>query len=151
MILVIGLDGYDYRWRDTLCHEYVHYVLMKKTGNRVPLWLHEGIAKFEETRWRSAQGGRLPPVMASLLADGVENSELVTFERMHPTFAKLDGQEATLAFAQVSTMVEMLVAKEGLEGLRALLDELRAGQSVDAALDQVTGGGVERFQAKWLK
>ena len=44
------LQPRGYQWLDTLTHEYVHYVIMKKTYNRVPIWLHEGIAKYEENR-----------------------------------------------------------------------------------------------------
>ena len=38
-----------YNWLDTLSHEYVHYLLTQKSGNKVPLWLHEGLAKFFES------------------------------------------------------------------------------------------------------
>ena len=142
---------HGYGWQDTLCHEFVHYVLMKKTNNTVPLWLHEGIAKYEETRWRSAQASRLTPLSASLLAEAVETNALVSFEKMHPTFAKLDGREASLAFAQVSSMVSMIVRDKGLRGLRLMLDALRDGQSPDQALRLVMGVDVEGFHAAWLK
>ena len=39
------LQPRGYQWLDTLTHEYVHYVIMKKTFNRVPIWLHEGNCK----------------------------------------------------------------------------------------------------------
>ena len=144
----VTLHGYG--WQDTLCHEYVHYVLMKKTGNRVPLWLHEGIAKYEETRWRSSRVGPLPPLLASLLAEAVETDALVSFDRMHPTFAKLDGRDASLAFAQVSSMLSMIVQEKGLRGLRLMLDALRDGQSPDQALRRVMGVDVKAFEARWL-
>ena len=124
---------------------------MKKTNNTVPLWLHEGIAKYEETRWRSAQASRLTPLSASLLAEAVETNALVSFEKMHPTFAKLDGREASLAFAQVKSMLSMIVRDKGLRGLRLILDALRDGQSPDQALRLVMGVDVAGFHATWLK
>ena len=142
---------HGYRWQDTLCHEYVHYVLMKKTRNRTPLWLHEGIAKYEETRWRSPKGGRLDPLYASLLAEALRKDALVSFEKMHPTFAKLSGREASLAFAQVGTMVDLIVEKKGLRGLRRILDALRDGYSTDDAFRLATGVDVAGFQEVWLK
>src|SRR5262249_52741222 len=52
-----------YAWLDTLNHEYTHYVVTRLSHNTVPIWLHEGIAKFEERRWRAAAGGGLSPTM----------------------------------------------------------------------------------------
>ena len=34
-----------YPWRDTLAHEYVHLVISRLSHNRVPVWLHEGLAE----------------------------------------------------------------------------------------------------------
>jgi len=41
---------YGYRWLDSMSHEYMHYLIMKLTGNKAPIWFHEGLAKYEETR-----------------------------------------------------------------------------------------------------
>ena len=53
MMISPGSLGRGYNWMDTLSHEYVHYLLTKKSRNRLPLWMHEGIAKLLETRWRN--------------------------------------------------------------------------------------------------
>ena len=55
----LPLHGYEgYGWRDTVAHEFVHYYVTKVSKNTVPIWLHEGIAKFQErSRWRSARCG----------------------------------------------------------------------------------------------
>src|SRR5262249_48280034 len=52
-----------YAWLDTLNHEYTHFVVTVLSRNHVPIWLHEGIAKFEERRWRASAGGGLTPSM----------------------------------------------------------------------------------------
>jgi hypothetical protein len=41
-----------YPWEDTLAHEITHLALSRATRDNAPLWLQEGIAKREETRWR---------------------------------------------------------------------------------------------------
>ena len=40
--------GYD--WLDTLAHEYVHFVVGNASKNTVPIWMHEGLAKYLESR-----------------------------------------------------------------------------------------------------
>ena len=79
-----------YPWLDTLTHEYTHYVVTRISHNTVPIWLHEGIAKFEERRWRGPSGGGLTPAMEHLLATGIAHKQLITFERDAP----VDGEAA---------------------------------------------------------
>ena len=33
-----------YEWLDSLCHEYIHYVVAALTHDRAPVWLQEGLA-----------------------------------------------------------------------------------------------------------
>ena len=44
--------AHGYPWLDTLAHEMTHLALSQGTRDRAPLWLQEGVAKREETRWR---------------------------------------------------------------------------------------------------
>src|SRR4029079_3031549 len=44
-----------YPWLDTLAHEMTHLALSRGTRDNAPLWLQEGVAKREETRWREKQ------------------------------------------------------------------------------------------------
>jgi hypothetical protein len=121
-----------YPWLDTLTHEYTHYVVTRVSRNTVPIWLHEGLAKFEERRWRGPSGGGLTPVMEHLLATGIAHKHLITFAQMHPSMAKLPSQEDTaLAFAEVYTVVEYLHERDGWAGLRALVKRFADGKPID--------------------
>jgi tetratricopeptide (TPR) repeat protein len=132
-----------YPWLDTLTHEYTHYVVTRISHNAVPIWLHEGLAKFEERRWRAASGGGLTPVMEHLLATGLHHDRLISFAQMHPSMAKLPSQEDTaLAFAEVYTVVEYLHDRDGWAGLRAVVARLRDGKPLE---------DFERDWKMWLK
>ncbi len=121
-----------YPWLDTLNHEYTHYVVTRISHNTVPIWLHEGIAKFEERRWRGPSGGGLTPLMEHMLATGIAHKHLITFAEMHPSMAKLPSQEDTaLAFAEVYTVVEYLHEKSGWAGLRALIARFAEGKPME--------------------
>ena len=108
---------HGYPWLDTLAHEFTHYVISRASHDQVPIWLQEGLAKFEEARWRSAkQGHASTPTMEHLLAAGLARKHLITFAEMHPSMAKLPSQEDTaLAFAEeVYMVVEYLHQTVGL-------------------------------------
>ncbi len=143
-----------YSWLDTLAHEFVHLVVSEKSRNNVPVWLHEGLAKFNETRWRGAPGLALEPASENLLADALKKGTLITFEQMHPSMAKLPSQkDAALAFAEVFTVVEMLdttrTASATPPYATSLLVALRDGATLDQALTAATGGDLAALQREW--
>ena len=139
-----------YGWKDTLSHEFVHYYLTKKSGHTVPIWLHEGIAKFEESRWRQEPGDVLEPPQEDLLARSLAEDKLITFQQMHPSMAKLPSQKAAgLAFAQVHTVIGFLHRKKGYEGLNGLVESLGRGRGMDSALKSVYGVDLDGLWTIW--
>lgn len=141
-----------YEWQDTLVHEFVHLLVSKKSRNTVPIWLHEGLAKYLETRWRGAAGQALSPAMEAMLVRAAKNKSLIEFERMHPSIALLPSQEdAALAFAEVFSAIEHIEQKSGMKALRTLIDSLREGHSDRAAVARATGLAFERFESEWKR
>lgn len=140
-----------YAWLDTLAHEFVHYAVTKLSNNTVPIWLHEGLAKWEERRWRGAITRRLQPTAEHLLAQGLQKKKLITFEQMHPSMAKLPSQEdAGLAFAEVYTVIDYIHGKVGLAGIREVLGLMRAGKSDADAIAAVMKQSFAAFKKAWM-
>jgi tetratricopeptide (TPR) repeat protein len=138
-----------YPWQDTLAHELTHYLITRESHNKTPIWSHEGIAKFEESRWRGGAGEALAPAAAALLMRRLHEGTLISFERMHPSIAKLPNQEdAALAFAEVFTTIEYLV-KERQVSLQKLLGELRDGKSDTQAVELASGEPFDRMTRDW--
>jgi tetratricopeptide (TPR) repeat protein len=141
------LKGYD--WLDTAAHEFTHYVITERTHNRAPLWMQEGLAKWFEQGWR----GRHEPVTpfsAALVRDAIARKDLVTFEEMHPSLAKLPTQErAALAYAEVSMAIEWLVKQKGPASLERMTGLLGDGKSTEEAVSQAAGEPFKRFLDDW--
>lgn len=130
-----------YEWQDSLAHEYVHYVVAALTHDRAPVWLQEGLAKFLEHRWRAPIGLSLNPSMQHFLAKGLGNGKLIGFDAMHPSMAKLPrAEDATLAFAEVTTAMACLHARGGSAALREVLATVRDGGDARVAVARAFGG-----------
>lgn len=141
---------HGYPWMDTLAHEYTHLVIVKASHNTVPIWLHEGIAKFSESRWRRDRGGELDPSISSVLAEALEKKHFIAFERMHPSIAKLPtAWEAHLAFAEVVSAVSFIEERAGDDGIKRVLAAMRDGASVTQAVSQVTQIPWSEFDGAW--
>jgi tetratricopeptide (TPR) repeat protein len=142
------LTGYP--WLDTLTHEYTHFIISRVSHNTVPIWLHEGLAKFEERRWHAEQGHNLTPTMEHFLAAGLQRKRLITFAEMHPSMAKLPSQEDTaLAFAEVYTVIEYFQETIGWKGVRQIVAHLKEGKNVPDAVEAVVSKSFSEFQDGW--
>jgi tetratricopeptide (TPR) repeat protein len=142
------LTGYP--WMDTLCHEYVHLVVSAVSHDQVPVWLQEGLARFEQERWRRGAGASLPAVDQQLLASALKNRRLIDLDDMHPSMAKLPSQEAAaLAYAEVLTLVAWIHGKVGWEGIREVLALQKDGKSAPRAVAEVLDLSWAKVQKEW--
>ncbi|MBK9030441.1 MAG: hypothetical protein IPL61_03720 [Myxococcales bacterium] len=142
------LTGYP--WLDSLVHEYVHYVVAHASHDAVPVWLHEGLARFEQARWRAEPGATLTAIEQQLLAGALKNRRLIELDAMHPSMAKLPSHEAAaLAYAEVFTLVAWLHGKVGYPGLRQALTLQAGGKSARRALAEVTDTTWATLEKEW--
>lgn len=149
MMISPGALVRGYNWMDTLSHEFIHYLLSGKSHNNVPLWLHEGIAKYLESRWRGEQE-HLNPLMKTALASGLAQDYMISLEDMMPSLAKLKtAEDVQLAYAEVATMVEYITALKGEGVLADITDDFAMELPVDAILKKRLGAGLEEFQKNW--
>jgi tetratricopeptide (TPR) repeat protein len=130
-----------YPWLDSLSHELVHYAVANATHDRAPVWLQEGLAKFLEHRWRNPAGLSLTPSLEHLLAKGLATHKLISFDSMHPSMAKLPrAEDASLAFAEVTTAIGLLHATGGMPALRNVLAMIADGADARVAVARAYGG-----------
>lgn len=141
-----------YAWRDTLAHEYVHYLIGHRVQTDLPIWFHEAVAKYLEARWTGRRAMRMDPSREELLSERVASDTLITFEQMHPSMAYLPSpDDAATAYAQVFTVVEYLKARRGPAVLRRLLDRVADGADIVAAIEGELGESFGAFERNWLR
>ncbi len=141
--------GYD--WLDTLAHEYVHFVVGNASKNTVPIWMHEGLAKYLESRWRGPAGLAMTPSTLALLGSRVRSNKLVPFEKMHPSMALLPtAEDAATAFAEVFFAIDLIHKQGGSASLKLMLQKMASGvndkQAVEAAYKQTWS----TFEKQWM-
>jgi tetratricopeptide (TPR) repeat protein len=141
---------FGYPWMDTLAHEYTHLVVSRLAHDAVPVWLQEGLARLEQTRWRRAPEMQLSATEQALLAAALRKGRLITFEEMHPSMAKLPSQEAAaLAYAEVYTLVGWMQGKIGYRGIRDAMLAQRDGKSARRAVAEALGMAWPAVEKEW--
>jgi Flp pilus assembly protein TadD len=141
---------FGYPWMDTLAHEYTHLIVSRLSADTVPVWLQEGLARFEQSRWRTAPEVKLSATEQSLLAAGLKKGRLISFDEMHPSMAKLPSQEAAaLAYAEVYTLVGWLHGKVGYKGIRDAITAQRDGKSARRAVAETLNLSWTAVEKAW--
>jgi hypothetical protein len=139
-----------YPWQDTLAHEITHLILSRASAENAPLWLQEGVAKREETRWRSPRAFDDEGHAERVALDAQRTGRSVGVDKLGPSIAMLPSADAaSIAFAEVTSFIRYVLAKCGERALPALLAELRTVPQPDRALRGVTGLGLSQWQSVW--
>lgn len=141
-----------YPWEDTLAHEITHLMLSRATRDRAPLWLQEGVAKREESRWREPR-----PFDAALDHSEVARAALLSgrsvgVDKIGPSIAMLPTPEAaSIAFSEVTSFMSYWIEQNGNAALALLLRDLKglASEDPSAAMRSVTGYDLPAWIARW--
>ncbi|HTQ04471.1 MAG TPA: hypothetical protein VMI54_11475 [Polyangiaceae bacterium] len=139
-------------WQDTLAHEITHLIVTRASRDRAPLWLQEGVAKREETRWRPARPFDDPNWADTTARSALLAGRGVGLDQLGPSIAMLPTPEAaTTAFAEVSSFVKFWLGEVGPSALELLLLDLRAtgADSPDPALESVSGYSLAEWNVLW--
>ncbi|MCL2726431.1 MAG: hypothetical protein FWD69_18585 [Polyangiaceae bacterium] len=149
-ILSPRASAHGFALRDTLAHELTHLAISMQSRDRAPLWLHEGIARRQEARWREPGPFDDKPSVESVVLRGMELKLDLPLDKLGPSIAMLPSAKAAMvAFAEVTSFVRMLVDSSPPGTLAKLLVALRDAKTADDALRRVSGETLAQWDAKW--
>lgn len=150
IILSPRASKHGYPWRDTLTHELAHLAISFQSRDRAPLWLHEGVARRQETRWREPGPFDDRPSAESVVQRGIELGLDLPLDKLGPSIAMLPSADAAMvAFAEVASFVRFFAETAGDGALARLLVALRTAKDADAALVEVSGDTLAQWDVKW--
>jgi tetratricopeptide (TPR) repeat protein len=155
MIISPRALSFGYRWADSLSHEYLHYAIVARSNNQAPIWLHEGMARFYETRWRKPAPAKdaaedyLTPANQTLLVRALEKNRFIGFKKMEPSLIHLETPEQVqLAYAEAASAVDFINRSKGGAGVRELLAAL-VEQPTPEAIEKIFGLSFGAFETAW--
>lgn len=123
-------------WKSVLWHEFAHVVTLRKTRNRMPRWLSEGISVYEEHARNPAWGESMTVRYRQMML----GEELTPVSRLSGAFLHPPTPtHLQFAYYQSYLVVDFLIRRHGREALLGILDDLAAGLSIDDALTRQVG------------
>lgn len=155
MIISPRALSFGYRWADSLSHEYLHYAIVALSNNQAPIWLHEGMARFYETRWRKAAPAKdaaedyLTPANQTLLVQALSKDRFIGFKKMEPSLIHLETPEQVqLAYAEAASAVDFIHQSKGGAGVRELLAAL-VERPAPEAIEKTFAMSFAVFETRW--
>ncbi len=143
-IVIIGISASQLSWgRRAEVHELTHVVVGHLTFSclsDVPTWLNEGLAVYSE--------GALDPAAQAQLDQAIHDDSLMSVRSLSGGFSEIADQ-ASLSYSESYSIVNYLVQADGRDKMAALLTDLRDGNAIDAALQQVYGFNVDGLEDAW--
>ncbi len=153
MISPRALPG-GFHWEDTLAHELTHLLVTRASRDRAPLWLQEGVAKREETRWREPRPFDPEDYAKQLARGAIVHGRAIGLDKLGPSIAMLPTPEAaSIAYAEVQSFVDYFIQEEGAPALRLLFTDLKGIGKDDPneALRSVSGYDLGGWNRRWQK
>ena len=143
-IIAISISPSELDWgKGALVHELTHLIVRQATFSpygRLPLWLDEGLAMYNE--------GELDPVLRSRLEEAISKNELISVRTLCSPFSAY-SEKAYLSYAESYTLVEYLLDNYGQGKMLDLLALLKQGNTYDEALTKVYGFDIDGLDAVW--
>lgn len=143
LIAVPTEGGYTLFMRRIIPHEITHILLYHATAGataRVPPWLSEGLATFNE---------ELPDPDAALMLQGaLKENSLIPLDSLCGTFPS-DAEQARLAYVQSASLVRFVRDFYGEQAIAGLVSAHANGMSCRGAVDRVLGLSLEQLDSRW--
>ncbi|MBN1980768.1 MAG: tetratricopeptide repeat protein [Chitinivibrionales bacterium] len=130
--------------KSTICHEYTHALVFSIAGNNCPLWVNEGFAVFEESKYET-------PDM-SVLKQALQSERVLSFRELDDkTSVWKNGSVAPLAYMQSYAMVDYLISRWNYYFFVEMLKKIRTGATVESILAKHTNRTLPEFEREWIQ
>jgi len=145
-IVILGISTTDLDWgRDAMVHELTHVLVGHLTFSclgDVPTWLNEGLAVYSE--------GELDQGSQRQLEDAIRDDTLLTIRSLSSGFSEV-SDKAYLSYSESYSVTKFLIETYGQDKMTSLLVSLRDGLTIDVALQQTYGFGVDNLEDAWRR
>lgn len=123
-------------------HEYAHAVVHRMGGGRVPVWLNEGIAQYEDGR----NEGR-----DDLFRYLASAEKLVPLKYLEGSFMGLNQNQAIVAYGEGLSAVKYIMDEYGMGMLTRLVSSYKDGKGSEAAIKDTFQMTYKEFQESWIR
>ena len=152
--LVTGYKSEEYV-KGVLAHEFTHTIINLKTHNRCPIWVHEGLAQYQEFRTHYGSEENLRPDYVSIYEnDFKENDFFIPLDKIPAYMGSNDRKDISRAYIESWLAMRCMADLYTESSFDTLLTSLGKGNGIKQAVEDATGQDYDSFQnefKQWIK
>ena len=153
--LVTGYKSEEYV-KGVLAHEFTHTIINYKANNyRVPIWVHEGLAQYQQFRTEFGSEENLRPDYVSIYEnDFKENDLYIPLEKIPAYMGSKDRKDISRAYIASWLAIRCMGDLYSESSFDTLLTSIGKGNDIRQAVEDATGESYDDFQdelKQWIK
>ena len=130
-----------------LAHEFTHTMINLKTNNRAPLWVHEGLAQYQEyTTSYGAPDVLRPDFENCLQNDFVENELYIPLDQVPSYIGGSDRSNVIRGYVASYMAMRCMADFYGEQSFDTLLSAIGRGKNIHEAVEEATGKDYSDFE-----
>ncbi|MHC4269639.1 MAG: peptidase MA family metallohydrolase [Planctomycetota bacterium] len=125
-------------------HELTHALLHRIAGNKVPAWLHEGIAQYKD--------GVNDADVKKALKEAVLNNRMIPISELQAGFGNFkDKTQVKVAYAESLDFIEYLINNYGFYTILDILNNFNNHTSLDELFNYVYRLDLNQLENDWIE
>ncbi|MCK4995231.1 MAG: hypothetical protein KAS13_09350 [Candidatus Omnitrophica bacterium] len=133
-----------------LYHEYTHVLVRILGGDKVPLWLNEGLAEYSAKKFKTPE---MRKARKMLLIKFFKNKTFFSIDRLGGMdlnrLSSLSPNRIELVYAQSESFINYLINRSSLHDMKTLLEHLKKGDSIYKAVKDVLFVDLDVLERDW--
>jgi hypothetical protein len=127
-----------------ITHEYTHAVIHDIALGNCPIWLNEGLAKYEEFKHTDKK--------LSALRNAVDKNKIIPLKELESAFKNPKGAaHLQIAYEESYTMVKFLIDRYSLYNVRKILESFREGKDIESTFQKWLNLSIAEFEKCWME
>ncbi|MDD4879008.1 MAG: tetratricopeptide repeat protein [Candidatus Omnitrophica bacterium] len=140
---LIGADYTPDHIRGLVWHEYTHLLVEDLSNGKAPLWLNEGLAYYEGSRYMKNR-------MAALRA-AADKNRLIPLDGLDMALQSSDDQQRYwLACEEACTIAAYMMKRYNKYTIREILKAMGEGETFEAVIKRKSNLSMKEFEKRWL-
>ncbi len=152
--LATGYKSEEYV-KGVLAHEFTHTIINLKTQNRAPIWVHEGLAQYQQFRTEFGSEENLRSDYVSIYEnDFKENNLFIPLDKIPAYMNSGDRKNISRAYIASWLAIRCMGDLYSESSFDTLLTSLGKGNNIRQAVEDATGQSYNDFQEEmkqWIK
>ena len=130
-----------HRLKSVISHEYTHALIHEISGGLCPIWINEGLAQYEESKYE--------PKNLQTIKNALRSGKILSYSQMENPGTWENLRYVHLAYDQSYVMIEYILNRWSRAFILSCLKKIKLGHTFQTILFRECNRSVPQFESEW--